>query len=102
MSAVVHVGVNVSQLHSTHNGLLDIHKLSRYLNGISIVKKLERKVGLCLHYWRVILILKRSMKPLLYLVNVDPWMDEFVEFLLLKQFSCTIIYNLVLNFGSFF
>lgn len=40
---------------------------------INIVKKLERKVvGLCLHYWRVILILKRSMKPLLYLVIVDP------------------------------
>lgn len=51
---------------------------------INIVKQLERKVGLCLHYWRVVLILKRSMKPLLYLVIVDPWMDEFVDFLLLK------------------
>lgn len=47
---------------------------------IYIVKKLKRKVGLCLLYWRVILILKRSMKSLLYLVIVDPWMDKFVDF----------------------
>lgn len=51
---------------------------------INIVKQLERKVGLCLHYQRVILLLKRSMKLLLYLVIVDPWMDEFVDFVLLK------------------